>query len=280
MSSQNIPTEIPIHHVSALSDDDVFAISEDPSSFVFSPDAIREEIARNLDTAWSQTQDLQSTAFEEHNTSVSTLDINGNTQESQLEPVSPDADTSILSSEFSQISLSNDTHDVDRCAEPDDHGQSDTPYPNIVIDASEAPTHRVTLTLDHAVPTPHSSPPETSPAASTRSLPPEIAAHSSNPDSLRESASVSTPTIPPLSITTNIHKPSASSEDSQKNTQLPVEKPATHRPTRSTGPSMFEKVRSKTRPAFLPPKPKAEDERHLADWQNMMRLSRLAGPFA
>ncbi|KAK2460115.1 hypothetical protein APHAL10511_007881 [Amanita phalloides] len=39
---------------------------------------------------------------------------------------------------------------------------------------------------------------------------------------------------------------------------------------------MFEKVMSKTRPSFLPPKPKQEDRKHLADWQNMMKMSQQA----
>lgn len=48
-------------------------------------------------------------------------------------------------------------------------------------------------------------------------------------------------------------------------------------PSRTSGPSALEKVISKTRPAYLPPKPKDEDVRHLADWEKMMRQSRAAG---
>jgi hypothetical protein len=50
-----------------------------------------------------------------------------------------------------------------------------------------------------------------------------------------------------------------------------------HRITKSVGPSAFEKVMSKTRPTFLPPKNKLEDNKHLADWEAMMKSSRLAG---
>ena len=50
-----------------------------------------------------------------------------------------------------------------------------------------------------------------------------------------------------------------------------------HRVTKSTGPSTFEKFMSKTRPQFLPPKPRDEDRKHLADWERMMKLSRAAG---
>lgn len=42
-------------------------------------------------------------------------------------------------------------------------------------------------------------------------------------------------------------------------------------------PTLFDKVRSKTRPVFLPPKPSAEDQKHLADWNSMMSRSRAAG---
>ncbi|KAI0785499.1 RabGAP/TBC [Irpex lacteus] len=51
---------------------------------------------------------------------------------------------------------------------------------------------------------------------------------------------------------------------------------AKHRVTRSVGPSMLDKVISKTRPTFLPPKSKAEDLKHLADWETMMKKSRIA----
>jgi TBC1 domain family member 14 len=63
----------------------------------------------------------------------------------------------------------------------------------------------------------------------------------------------------------------------------PTPPPATssnfsHKSTRSiSGPSTFEQVMSRTRPTFLPPKPKGEDLKHLADWEEMMRNSRAAG---
>ena len=52
-----------------------------------------------------------------------------------------------------------------------------------------------------------------------------------------------------------------------------------HRPSRSVGPSALDKVISKTRPSFLPPKPKTEDLKHMADWEAMMKQSRAAGEF-
>ena len=50
-----------------------------------------------------------------------------------------------------------------------------------------------------------------------------------------------------------------------------------HRPSRSAGPSTLDKVISKTRPSFLPPKPKTEDLKHMADWETMMKQSRAIG---
>jgi len=52
-----------------------------------------------------------------------------------------------------------------------------------------------------------------------------------------------------------------------------------HRPSKSVGPSALDKVISKTRPTFLPPKPKVEDLRHMADWETMMKQSRVVGEF-
>jgi hypothetical protein len=46
---------------------------------------------------------------------------------------------------------------------------------------------------------------------------------------------------------------------------------------KSSGPSVLQKVISKTRPTHLPPKPLEEDAKHQKDWEEMMRLSREAG---
>ncbi|CAE6367749.1 unnamed protein product [Rhizoctonia solani] len=55
------------------------------------------------------------------------------------------------------------------------------------------------------------------------------------------------------------------------------EKPNVHRQVRSVGPSMLEKVISKTRPTHLPPKNKVEDVKHLKEYEEMMERSRAAG---
>jgi hypothetical protein len=222
-------------------DDDAFAVPDDEPTNPFSRHVIRQDIV----TAWTNLPPEPNDA--DTNDSVSTLDIDAAAHES---PVELGTAHSMLSAEFSQISLSPTIDDA-----------VDTPYPNVVIDASEASDHRVTLTLDHHT---AATPSDPSPVPSIRSLPPESMPRSPT----AESASAS---IPPLTIATNTHHSTPAIEN---HASQPAQK---HRPTRSTGPSMFEKVRSKTRPVYLPPKPKAEDEKHLADWEKMMHLSRAAG---
>jgi hypothetical protein len=51
------------------------------------------------------------------------------------------------------------------------------------------------------------------------------------------------------------------------------------KPTKDRGGSALQKVISKTRPVHLPPKPKAEDNKHLRDWEEMMKKSRDAGRY-
>jgi len=58
---------------------------------------------------------------------------------------------------------------------------------------------------------------------------------------------------------------------------LPRSPTMTRQKTRSAGPSAFQKVLSKTRPHFLPPKSRQEDRKHMADWEAMMKQSRAAG---
>ncbi|CAE6526414.1 unnamed protein product [Rhizoctonia solani] len=57
---------------------------------------------------------------------------------------------------------------------------------------------------------------------------------------------------------------------------LSPDKTRTHRPVKSVGPSMLEKVISKTRPTHLPPKNKVEDVKHMKQYQEMMEKSRAA----
>lgn len=110
--------------------------------------------------------------------------------------------------------------------------------------------------------------PSSAPTGITRSLP---EAPLPSPPYSSPASSSDGPAVPSLSL------PAISSIPAHAPTNgYLTEKPPSHRPHRSLGPSAFEKVRSKTRPNFLPPKPRGEDDKHMADWQKMMKQSRLA----
>jgi hypothetical protein len=102
-------------------------------------------------------------------------------------------------------------------------------------------------------------------------LAPDTSASEDEPDSppgqTIHEKSASTPSLPSLPFPP-VHPPSAISPPSFS---------LGHKVTRSVGPSMFERVISKTRPSFLPPKSKHEDQKHMADWEKMMKRSRAAG---
>ncbi|EJF67195.1 RabGAP/TBC [Dichomitus squalens LYAD-421 SS1] len=88
---------------------------------------------------------------------------------------------------------------------------------------------------------------------------------------LPHTASASTSALPlPLPTSTSLPTPTTA-----KLTEPPTPT-ARHRPSRSVGPSMLDKVISKTRPPYLPPKPRTEDRKHLQDWEDMMKRSRAA----
>ncbi|KAF5311873.1 hypothetical protein D9619_002799 [Psilocybe cf. subviscida] len=313
-TEQRVP---PTLHLSDFDDDDAFDVNDDSAnpSYVFSPDSVREEMARNMPLSaetWAPSETSASTGqfFLGQNRSVSTLDIeSADPRMASFHPpsLSPhDADTfeseagsSHMSDNFSRISLSThgerrpeDDEDDDADVAVDTHqvsppnGHGSLSFRNgfaEVVDASpsvadvaepETPpwprTPSPTSSQRKASPsrsTPLPPPPMSAPVVDTRSSP-EFASRPSPP----HTASVSTSSaIPSISLPT-IASTSATSD----NVGVPLsEKTFTHKPNRSAGPSMFEKVRSKTRPTFLPPKTKKEDEKHLADWQEMMKQSRI-----
>ncbi|KAF8602274.1 RabGAP/TBC [Ceratobasidium sp. AG-I] len=111
-------------------------------------------------------------------------------------------------------------------------------------------------------------------------------------------ASVSLP-IPNLTIDTSIASPEALGAGSRSGSKIEIDREPeaetpkpdsappktpvpvgqivrTHRQAKSVGPSMLEKVISKTRPTHLPPKNKIEDVKHMKDWEEMMEMSRVA----
>jgi hypothetical protein len=295
----NVPHDVPAHHVPSFDIDDAFSDGDaDDITYQFSPEAIREDLGGKLDTG--ELEDLASNGFSViQSSSFSTVDMNSlNDGEdegplrfaSRSPPSTPDSQKS--SGEFSQVSLS--TTDKHLEQEDEEHtidSPMDIPYPNIIIDASAGHllVNRISLTselnssretIEHGSFPSSQSPghlPQT--AGSTRSLPtPTLTSHRVRQDTQSNTA---TPTpvpspSPSASKTDSTPLPSSSSAPPSSHIQ-PTPKPSAHRPTRSIGPSAFEKVRSKTRPIFLPPKPRQEDDKHMSDWKSMMEQSRVAG---
>jgi hypothetical protein len=304
--ASNVPLELPIHHVSSFDFDDAFSDGDSNDmemAYEFSPDAIREDLARNMpamEDSWSGVKDNTAPEgfFEAHNTSVSTIDINGTglRSGSHSPPLSSPGSPN-TSSHFSQISLSlssspSATEDTRPSVDPSIGNGVNGSYPNIVIDASAgaSTSHRISLTSEQkkshelslksadlpSFPSLELASHTAQTAQSTRSLPtPSTRPALQSPQS---NTVTPTPTSSPSPSTATFAPASLPSSSSEPQSQLqPPQKPFAHRPTRSAGPSAFEKVRSKTRPTFLPPKPRQEDDRHMADWQSMMKLSRAAG---
>ncbi|KAK1233672.1 hypothetical protein PQX77_003167 [Marasmius sp. AFHP31] len=249
-------------------------------------------------------------SFHEQDLSVSTLDINGE-QRSSPPPETPDDEAN--SPHFVQISLSNSgsavaekpqieepvqevkPSQVDN-AEPVVAAESPHPYPTVLIDASKPPSHRVVLssdlseTGDEKARSLSSSPPPSSPPRSSsddgsehssdfkssQSLPPtpsraeHNASHATSTSALPSSPTTSAAAA--VAVTPTAIAPSTS--NTSTTLAPPSSKFSGHRQTRSLGPSTFEKVRSRTRPSFLPPKSRQEDDKHMAEWQALMKQSR------
>ncbi|KAI0673696.1 rab-GTPase-TBC domain-containing protein [Trametes maxima] len=268
--------------------DDAFSDNEDLDVPEFNPAAIREELAKSMNgaDAWHVGDEgidelVAKIGFSvDPDASVSTFDIDAghdsppsvshSPSSPRIQSTSSSHQDSLydvpLSSEMSQVSFSEH-----RSPSPPLHEEPEeivSEYPAVQIDVSapqvvarEVHADRVssddTNPMQHpqyaashdefrpkTPPSPLNIPPPNAGAASTSALP------------LATSVSLPTPTTPKLSD--------------------PPPPTTRHRPTRSAGPSMLDKVISKTRPPHLPPKPRTEDRKHQHDWEEMMKRSRAA----
>ena len=294
--------------LAVVDDDDAFDTADDISPYILSPDEIREDMARYMSDPREEDDNATSTGSfsmsvsTSNNSSIlnkpstppndpgsppnnpSTISIGPGTPPSES-PTSPSLHLS-LSSNFSTISLS--TPNEER---PPDHS-IDHQEPS-VNGSSYLSTDQVHSPLSEEQEITTSSPPETpnqihrsERSLSISSSPPETPNDIHTPErnlsvsslSITEDAASTEvdPSSFPVSApaTSSFSLPSIASNNVHPGL---VEKPKSHRPHRSTGPSTLEKVRSRTRPVFLPPKPTDEDQRHMADWHQMMKSSRLAG---
>lgn len=270
--------------ISDIVDDDAFDAKDDPDQlpYVFSPDAIREDLAKNMpeiNESWAEEPSPQGEPFDSdnQNLSVSTLDIGPSVlPPSFSEELSEDSTVdSPNSPEFSQISLStsldnnglesDDKNSWDgnagfvrhRPPSLDIHrGEPSSPAPRTVLFPQDSPGYSATLSTESALHSAGFS---------------EYSSSIQSPSSAGPGASPST-SLPNMSAVPAVAVGAAGST-------LLTEKTFGHRPARSLGPSVFEKVRSKTRPTFLPPKSRKEDDKHMSDWQLMMKQSRSVGAF-
>lgn len=298
MDHTNYPAVV---NASTFDLDDAFSDGDDVG-FEFSPDVIREEMVRtrsNGDFIEDEDGEPQSTSngfFHGHDTSVSTLDMDGAGVSASSVPstsspsISPDG-----SPQFVSISLSRSTSGAEVNNDEEEHEEGPeteeaateeetSTYPNVQIDVSQPPTHRVTLSIDSN----HSRASTEHQTLQSDSQPPQPSSDMSPPHSAASAQSLPVPMserCDALSTSTSSSSVSApgtiTASSSLPNTQpshlaLPQTSNG-HRQTRSAGPSILEKVMSKTRPSFLPPKSRQEDKKHMSDWQSMMKQSRAAG---
>ena len=280
--------------------DDAFSDTEDNDvSFEFSPAVIRAELAKNMsnshtDVVWHPDDELDSIAakigFADPDTAAPTFNVGGHIDDDQQlspptqQPPSSGSRTSSflsqsesfdevnLTSEFSSVSLESPLPNDEREeGAEDEHEPQYASYPAVEIDTSQ--NHPVPTVVRTETPTVEAAV-SPSPSVSSRELPPTPGTAAPLPNSPQSPRSTASTTSLPMPSTPSGPTPS-SSHSQQASASTPSF--AKHRPTRSVGPSMLDKVISKTRPTYLPPKPRVEDRKHMADWETMMKRSRAAG---
>ena len=233
--------------------DDAFADGDD-QPFEFNSAAAREHLAEQ--EHWTTVHQATETgSVDELDTSISTLHLDGSTPGTKSDsasfascasqshtPVEPE------SHDLSKISLSEPEEQVDHhtnVLHEKDYDREEPTYPTVHIDISKPPSSRISVT--------------------TRAE-----------DGTAESNGTHSPE-PPSPVPSALDFPTTAASSSLPNAQASIPPSQSHRPPRSTGPTAFQKVVSRTRPHFLPPKNRQEDLKHLADWEAMMERSRAAG---
>ena len=179
-------------------------------------------------------------SVDEPDTSISTLYLDGSTDGSKSDSVSA-AQTPADQEPSHELSP------VVPDEQPDRHSRSEEElvHPTVHIDVSKPPSSRVV-----------------------------VVAQAENGAAASDGAQCPPTPSPSPSV---LDLPTMTASSSLPNTQAPVPPQQSHKSSRSAGPTIFQKVVSRTRPHFLPPKNRKEDLKHLADWEAMMKQSRAAG---
>ena len=277
--------------------DDAFSDTDDDLPYEFSPAAIREELEKSLsshlsaESHWPTDHELSSIAgrigfSDSTDASVSTFDIDAS-YDQQLSPptqqppspssrtnshisVSDSLDEAGLTNEFSTVSLESPHPDREAEEEHTDADQHDTEYPAVQIeifqeDAGPTMTRVTTPPSEPERSTSPSTPPHNELELAEAAIP--------LPATPQSAASFSSTASLPMTATTSGPTPTSAQSGMATSGSFA----AKHKASRSAGPSMLDKVVSKTRPSFLPPKSRKEDSKHMADWETMMKRSRAAG---
>lgn len=227
--------------------DDAFADGDD-QPFEFSSAAVRQHLAEQ--THWAAATETSS--VDEPDTSISTLYLDGSTCGSKSDsasvasavtqwhtPVDQESSYDLSNVPLSEPEKQPDRHHNE--LQNEDSGEA-SPHPAVYIDVSKPPSSRVSVITQNG--------------DSTEAI--------DHPEALSLTPSA-------------LDLPTMTTSASLPSTQVSVLPPQSHKASRSTGPTAFQKVVSKTRPYFLPPKNRQEDRKHLADWEAMMKQSRAAG---
>lgn len=257
--------------------DDAFSDGED-DNLEFSSAAIRKHLAEN--PSWVGNDDREDDGETEYSsardqdTSISTFCLDGSlnsysgsrSSSSSPPPLTAEEqpDEQEVPQDFSDITLSEepsangqstsheDTQEEDASPPRDTSPLRDTSYPAVHIDVSRSPPSRVMMS--------------TGAESNGKDHQEDGAVHSVS-NTFSSYLPAPSHDIPPL-------PPSPSSPLPKSPTTPTI---ISHRrQTYSAGPSAFQKVMSQTRPHFLPPKNRQEDQKHMADWQAMMKQSRFA----
>ncbi|KAG2368869.1 rab-GTPase-TBC domain-containing protein [Suillus spraguei] len=236
----------------------------------FSSAAIRKHLAENPSWVGNDIREddgeTENSSAYDHDTSISTFYLDGGSN-SYSESRSSSSPPPLTAVQPDEREVTQDFSDITLSEEPSANGHStshedtqegdgsppwDTSYPAVHIDVSRSPPSRVMVNggtetngkdhQEHEVVHPVSN-------ASSSHLP--APSHDILP-------------LPPSPSSPLPNSPTAPAAISSR------------RQTYSAGPSAFQRVMSQTRPHFLPPKNRQEDQKHMADWQAMMKQSRVA----
>lgn len=238
----DVPAELT--HERGFSVDDAFSEAGEDDDFQFTTEAIRDELARSVKASLGSHEDL-----DEPSVSMSSLVL-----EDSIASASAHEEGGGEHSPPQDESKSNGRSSTESAdANPSSSTGSHNTFPSVVIDLSNGSETQVIEVKEDLAPGMNIPTPTASQTSENNGIPSLPISQVIQGSAIHTSQSVPVVPLPPRT--------------------------QTHRQTKSSGPSTLEKVLSKTRPAFLPPKAKDEDRRHLADWEAMMRRSRAAGEY-